>query len=143
MRWITHLGGARVTLGIGLVLAAFGETRLGVAVLVANAGSHVLVQVLKRAVARARPCDAMGRPLALVDLPDPHSFPSGHAAAATAVAVTIVLAHPLSAPILLPLAGIVAHSRVALRVHHVSDVVGGVALGMAGAISTAYLMKII
>ena len=134
MRWITHLGGARVTLGIGLVLAAFGETRLGVAVLVANAGSHALVQLLKRAVARARPCDAMGRPLALIDLPDPHSFPSGHAAAATAVAVTIVLAHPLSAPILLPLAGVVAHSRVALRVHHLSDVVAGVALGFAGAI---------
>jgi undecaprenyl-diphosphatase len=108
---------------------------------VANAGSHVLVQVLKRAVARARPCDAMGRPLALVDLPDPHSFPSGHAAAATAVAVTIVLAHPLSAPLLLPLAGMVAHSRVALRVHHISDVVIGVALGLAGAIAAAYILK--
>ena len=134
MRWITHLGGARVTLGVGLALAALGETRLGLAALVANAGSHVLVQLLKRAVARARPCDAMGRPLALVDLPDPHSFPSGHAAAATAVAMTIVLAHPLAAPIALPLAGVVAHSRVALRVHHVSDVVAGVALGLAGAI---------
>jgi undecaprenyl-diphosphatase len=141
MRWITHLGGARVTLGIGLALAAFGATRLGLAVLVANAGSHVLVQVLKRAVARARPCDAMGRPLALVALPDPHSFPSGHASAATAVAVTIVLAHPLSAPILLPLAGVVAHSRVALRVHHVSDVVVGVALGLAGAVAAASLLK--
>jgi len=140
MRWITHLGGARVTLGIGLVLAAFGETRLGVAVLVANAGSHVLVQVLKRAVARARPCDAMGRPLALVALPDPHSFPSGHAAAATAVAVTIVLAHPLSAPILLPLAGVVAHSRVSLRVHHISDVAVGVALGLAGAVAATRLI---
>ena len=141
MRWITHLGGARVTLGIGLALAAFGETRLGLAVLVANAGSHVLVQVLKRAVARARPCDAMGRPLALVALPDPHSFPSGHAAAATAIAMTIVLAHPLAAPIALPLAGVVAHSRVALRVHHVSDVVAGVVLGLAGAIATAYFLK--
>jgi undecaprenyl-diphosphatase len=140
MRWITHLGGARVTLGIGLALAAFGETRLGVAVLVANAGSHVLVQVLKRAVARARPCDAMGRPLALVDLPDPHSFPSGHAAAATAVAVTIVLAHPLSGPILLPLAGVVAQSRVALRVHHISDVVVGVALGLVGAVAATRLI---
>ncbi|PYO79671.1 MAG: phosphatase PAP2 family protein [Gemmatimonadetes bacterium] len=141
MRWITHLGGARVTLGIGLALAAFGETRLGLAALVANAGSHVLVQLLKRAVARARPCDAMGRPLALVDLPDPHSFPSGHAAAATAVAMTIVLAHPLTAPIALPLAGVVAHSRVSLRVHHVSDVVAGVVLGLAGAIASAYFLK--
>ncbi len=143
MRWITHLGGARVTLGIGLALAAFGEMRLGLAALVANAGSHLLVQLLKRAVARARPCDALGRPLALVELPDPHSFPSGHAAAATAVAVTIVLGHPLTAPILLPLAGVVAHSRVALRVHHVSDVVVGVVLGLAGAIGASYFLKIV
>ena len=143
MRWITHLGGARVTLGIGLALAALGETRLGLAALVANVGSHLFVQILKRAVARARPCDAMGQPLALVHLPDPHSFPSGHAAAATAVAMTVVLAHPLAAPIALPLAGVVAHSRVALRVHHVSDVVAGVVLGLAGAIATAYIMKIV
>ena len=143
MRWLTHLGGARVTLGIGLALAAFGETRLGLAALVANAGSHLLVQVLKRAVARARPCDATGRPLALVALPDPHSFPSGHAAAATAVAMTIVLAHPLAAPLALPLAGVVAHSRVALRVHHVSDVVAGIALGLGAAIAAGYFLKIV
>ncbi len=29
MRWITHLGGARATLGIGLALVALGEARVG------------------------------------------------------------------------------------------------------------------
>lgn len=143
MRWLTHLGGARITLGIGVALVALGEPRLGLATLLANAGSHVLVQVLKRAVARARPCDAGGRPLALVDLPDPHSFPSGHAAAATAVAVTVALAHPAVTPLALPLAATVGYSRVALRVHHVSDVLAGAALGLAGAIATAYLLRIV
>jgi undecaprenyl-diphosphatase len=142
MRWLTHLGGARITLGIGLALVALGEPRLGLATLLANAGSHVLVQVLKRAVARARPCDAGGRPLALVDWPDPHSFPSGHAAAATAVATTVVLAHPAIAPVALPLAGTVAYSRVALRVHHVSDVLVGVVLGLGGAIAVAKLLGV-
>jgi undecaprenyl-diphosphatase len=141
MRWITHLGGARTTLGIGLALAAFGAPRLGLAAIAANAGSHLLVQLLKRAVARARPCDAGGRPLALVHLPDPHSFPSGHAAAATAVAATVALAHPLAAPIVLPLAALVAYSRVALRVHHVSDVVAGAALGLGGAIGATHLLR--
>jgi len=75
MRWVTHLGGARATIGTGLLLVAVGERRLGLAVLVALTLSHVAVQVLKRAVARPRPCGA------LVDLPDPFSFPSGHAAA--------------------------------------------------------------
>jgi membrane-associated phospholipid phosphatase len=141
MRWLTHLGGARITLGIGVALAALGEPRLGLTALLANAGSHVLVQVLKRAVARARPCDAGGRPLALIDLPDLHSFPSGHAAAATAVAVTVALAHPVIAPAALPLAATVAYSRFALRVHHVTDVLGGVALGLGGAIAASYLLR--
>src|SRR2546430_5393604 len=107
----------------------------------ANTGSHLLVQILKRAVARARPCDATGTPLALVDLPDPHSFPSGHAAAATAVSATIVLAHPMIAPVALPLACLVAYSRVALRVHHLSDVLAGVALGLGGAIGASRLLR--
>ena len=116
MRWMTHLGGARATLAVGLALVALGEPRLGLTALLANAGSHMLVQLLKRAVARARPCDAGGRPLALVDLPDPHSFASGHAA-------------------------LVAYSRVTLRVHHVSDVVAGAALGLTGAVVAARLLR--
>lgn len=140
MRHLTHLGGARATLGAGLALVALGETRLGAAALLANAGSHLLVQLLKRAVARGRPCDATGRVLALVDLPDPHSFPSGHAAAATAVAVTVSLAHPTLAPAAVPLAALVAYSRVALRVHHVTDVLAGAALGLGGAIGASRLL---
>lgn len=138
--WITHLGGARFTLMMGIALVLWGEPRVGFAALLGNAGSHLLVQILKRAVARARPCDAFGRPLALVDLPDPHSFPSGHAAAATAVAATIALAHPLAAPIVLPVAAAVAYSRVRLRVHHVSDVVAGTVLGLGGAIAAMKLL---
>ena len=137
---MTHLGGARATIGTGLLLIAVGERRLGLAALVALTLSHVAVQVLKRAVARPRPCDASGHPLALVDLPDPFSFPSGHAAAATAVATTIVLREPILALLVLPIAALVSASRVALRVHHLSDVVAGVALGIAGAVAGAALL---
>jgi len=140
MRWLTHLGGARVTIGTGLVLIALGERQLGLAVLIALTLSHIAVQVLKRAVARPRPCDANGRPLALVDLPDPFSFPSGHAAAATAVAGAVSAAHPLAAPVLIPLAALIAYSRVALRVHHAGDVVAGVALGAAGVAAAIALL---
>jgi undecaprenyl-diphosphatase len=141
-RWITHLGGARVTVGVGLALLALGgaERHLGLTVLMASAASHVAVQVLKRAVARPRPCDAAGVPLALIELPDPYSFPSGHAAAATAVAATISLAHPGLAPALLPLAALVARSRVTLRVHHPSDVVAGALLGLSAAIAATSLI---
>jgi len=137
MRWLTHLGGARMTIGIGLLLVAIGEQMLGLAALFALTTSHLVVQVLKRAVARPRPCDANGRLLALIDLPDPYSFPSGHAAAASAVGGTIAIAHPLLAPVVLPLAVLIAASRVSLRVHHRGDVIAGGLLGLAGAVAAA------
>ena len=135
-RMLTHLGGARVTVGLGLLLVALGgdARSVGLATLLGNALSHALVQVLKRTVQRSRPCDAAGAPLALVELPDPFSFPSGHAAAAFAVAVPIALAWPTLAPLALALGGYVGYSRVALRVHHLTDVLAGVALGAAGAL---------
>jgi undecaprenyl-diphosphatase len=135
MRWITHLGDALTTIGIGLVLWLAGGhlAEIGRAALLANALSHVAVQILKRTVVRARPCDAEGRPLALVWVPDPFSFPSGHSAASMAVGACVAWAHPALAPITLPLAGLVALSRVRLRVHHPADVVAGMALGLAGA----------
>jgi len=132
---------------IPLIVAGPGVTRrhqltrpISILDVPATIGSHVVVQLLKRTVDRPRPCDASGVPLALVDLPDQHSFPSGHAAAATAVAAAVAIAHPLLAPFVLPLAGVVAYSRVALRVHHVSDVLAGVAVGLAGAIGATYLL---
>jgi undecaprenyl-diphosphatase len=140
MLYLTHLGDAWITIGAALVVAVVGEPRLGAAMLAANVLSHVPVQALKRLVARPRPSDAFGRPLSLVPLPDPFSFPSGHAAAATAVATTFVMAHPMAAPVALPLAGLVSYSRVALRVHHASDVLAGVALGLAGALAARALL---
>jgi undecaprenyl-diphosphatase len=139
MRWLTHLGGARATVGAGLVLTIW-HPRLGMATLLANVSSHIAVHILKRLVARARPCDADGRLLALVDLPDPFSFPSGHAAAATAVALTITLAEPGAGAVLLPAAVAVAASRVTLRVHHLADVVAGAALGASGALWASRLL---
>lgn len=140
MRWITNLGGARVTVAIPFALLAFGARQLGVAVAVALTLSHIAVQVLKRAVARPRPCDANGHPLALIELPDPFSFPSGHAAASMAVAGAISVSYPLAAPALLTLAGLVAYSRVALRVHHLGDVIAGAALGAAGVAAASVLL---
>jgi undecaprenyl-diphosphatase len=140
MRRLTHAGGARVTIGTALLLVVAGEPLLGLAALFALTTSHLAVQLLKRVVARPRPCDANGRPLALIDLPDPFSFPSGHAAAACAVSGTISIAHPLLAPILLPIAALIAASRVSLRVHHVGDVVAGALLGLAGAVAAALLI---
>jgi undecaprenyl-diphosphatase len=140
MRWLTHLGGVAATVGAALALLALGDERAGAGALLANLLSHLPVQALKRLVARPRPCDAEGRPLARVALPDPFSFPSGHAAAATAVAASVALAHPWPGALALPLAALVAVSRVTLRVHHVGDVAAGAALGLAGAIAATAIL---
>lgn len=140
MRRLTHLGDASTTIGVGLVALAAGQTRLGAAMLLANLMSHIPVQLLKRVVARPRPSDAFGRPLALVPLPDEFSFPSGHAAAATAVAMTAAIAYPWTAPLALPLAALVSYSRVVLRVHYLTDVLAGVVLGLGGALAAAALL---
>ena len=142
MRTLTHLGGARATILAALLLvAAGGEARAaGFAALLGNALSHAAVQVLKRTVRRARPCDAYGVPLALVELPDPFSFPSGHSAAAFAVAIPVALTWAWAAPFVLTLAAVIAYSRFALRVHHASDVSAGVALGACGALAALRLL---
>ena len=57
------------------------------------------------------------------------SFPSGHATAAFTAAV--VLSDRRSFPLYFGLAGAVAASRVYVRLHHASDVLGGAALGLA------------
>jgi len=143
IRLLTHGGGVRVTLGAAVLgLLAGGEARqAGAAALLGNALSHLLVQLLKHAVARPRPCDANGVPLALIALPDPFSFPSGHAAAAFATALAFALAWPPLAPLLLGLAAAVAWTRVALRVHYLSDVAAGAALGIGGAIAAQLILR--
>jgi undecaprenyl-diphosphatase len=142
MRFLTHLGGARATILSSLLLCLAGgrELRVGLAALFANVASHLAVQVLKRTIASARPCDAEGRALALIDLPDPFSFPSGHAAAAFAVATVVAIAHPATSPLLVALATTIAVSRVRLRVHRPVDVLAGALLGLTGAAAAARLL---
>jgi undecaprenyl-diphosphatase len=63
-------------------------------------------------------------------MPRSTSFPSGHSAAAFAFAIGASSELPALAPVLVPLAGAVAYSRVHTGVHYPSDVAGGVAIGI-------------
>lgn len=57
------------------------------------------------------------------------SFPSGHATSAFTAAILLAEDDEL-APLYFAVAAIVATSRVYVKIHHASDVVGGVALGV-------------
>jgi membrane-associated phospholipid phosphatase len=83
---------------------------------------------IKRLVRRERPLEWRGRG-PLIVAPATHSFPSSHAAMAGAGAVALSLYAPVLAALFATLAVLMAASRVYLTVHHVSDVVAGLAVG--------------
>jgi undecaprenyl-diphosphatase len=90
----------------------------------------VLVNVLLKALfSRTRPTEQPDHPLPLRQ-PLSSSFPSGHATAAFCGATLLSDRDPL-APLYFASATAIALSRVYVRIHHASDVVGGVLVGCA------------
>lgn len=88
---------------------------------------------------------------AIIAIPDSYSFPSGHAVAASALYITLALVaargerrqRPRRLLIVggVALAVFVAWSRVYLGVHYISDVVGGLLIGGAGAVAASRLLS--
>ncbi len=92
--------------------------------------TEVSMQIIKRAVERPRPADAIHDVSGF-------AYPSGHAAlSVTFLAIGVVLSRRLPTRIALVVAGAalaaaIGLSRVYMRVHYLSDVTGGWALGLA------------
>jgi undecaprenyl-diphosphatase len=90
----------------------------------------VLVNVgVKSLFRRTRPLHELPRPFGL-RRPRTSSFPSGHATSAFCAAVLLADGDPLG-PAWYVLATAVAASRIHVRIHHATDVVGGVVVGLA------------
>jgi membrane-associated phospholipid phosphatase len=98
--------------------------RVGAGVFIESGLVNVGIKSLFR---RSRPAWDVHRPLPL-RRPRTSSFPSGHATAAFTAAALLSDDDPLW-PLYYALAVIVATSRVYVRIHHASDVLGGVAIG--------------
>lgn len=135
LRTLTHLASAAVAIPVAALLALGLAPPLQHAGRVALAGlvlSHLLVQLLKRTVTRPRPVLDVGI-ASLIEPPDRFSFPSGHAAAALAIALPLAgTLAPLLGFALLGLALVVGLSRCYLGVHYPGDVAVGWLLAALG-----------
>jgi membrane-associated phospholipid phosphatase len=115
--------------GRGRRAAGRGLFAVAIAAGVANGPAKLLAR-RRRPSSRSRP--------PLIPTPRSTSFPSGHSATAFAFVTGACAELPALAPALVPLAGIVAYSRVHTGVHYPSDVAGGVGIGIGSGLLTAY-----
>src|ERR1700734_2668265 len=102
-----------------------GRRRAVVSLGTAGVSSLVVVRAAKSVVERQRPEEQLD---VRVRRPTSNSFPSGHTLAAFATAVVLPDSTAETAAYV-GFAGAVAASRVHLRAHHPSDVLGGAAIG--------------
>lgn len=106
--------------------------------------SLIVNQGIKRVFRRERPTTS-GDERFDVRTPSTSSFPSGHASSATFAA--IVLTSFTGWPVALLWCGIalvVALSRVVVRIHHLSDIVGGIVTGgLLGSIAVPIIYNIL
>lgn len=99
--------------------------RVGAGVFIESALVNVGIKSVFR---RSRPPWEIDRPLPL-RRPRTSSFPSGHASAAFTAAALLADDDPVW-PLYYALAVVVSTSRAYVRIHHASDVLAGVAIGM-------------
>lgn len=130
----THLGdGGLVWIVLSVLLLCFRSTRkAGIASLAAMLLGLLCTNViLKHLIARPRPWLDVAGLVALVDEPDPNSFPSGHtcAAFASALAWWRTLPRRWMAVLAVALAVLMGLSRLYVGVHYPTDVLAGAAVG--------------
>lgn len=142
--WAQHLAEIWTELGLLLFGVLFitgwwrarrrdaGALAMAVIAPLATAGAYVASEVLKSLVHEDRPCRAVaGAAASLVPCPPmgDWSFPSNHSAIAGAAAVALALTRPRLAWFTVPMALLMAFSRVFVGVHYPHDVGVGLVTG--------------
>ncbi|MGN0182685.1 MAG: phosphatase PAP2 family protein [Candidatus Ornithomonoglobus sp.] len=86
--------------------------------------------ILKPFIARPRPCWVNSSVSLLIPTPRDYSFPSGHTLSAFITAFILMYIDRRLGCAVMPIAVLIAFSRLYLYVHYPSDVFGGMILGM-------------
>jgi membrane-associated phospholipid phosphatase len=129
----TDLGSVYGAAGLTTALAIAGRGTLARDVGGAALAAWTGAQLTKPLLGRPRPYE-LDEAARLVAVPAGSSWPSGHAALAAAMASALAPALPRRARIgAATTVGLVGLSRAYVGVHHPSDVVGGIGLGVLAA----------
>ncbi|OLO05456.1 MULTISPECIES: phosphatase PAP2 family protein [Salinicola] len=89
----------------------------------------LIYRLLKTRLCRERPYITFTTIRCTMPPVDRYSFPSGHTLHAVMFSCLIGATSPQLLPVVLPLAGLIAVSRVVLGLHYVSDVIVGALIG--------------
>lgn len=143
---IAHLGDAGpIFLAMALIylvgwLADYGSLRLAIAIqLMVLLATALVIFIIKYTLRRERPSD----PGSFVAIQyDKFSFPSGHSARVSCLAVSMLYFNLFLGLALLLIAFMVGAARVIVGVHYVGDVVVGLALGAVTAIAVINLFNL-
>ena len=115
------------------VLLLFPKHRRTGILLLAGLGVGVLIGnvAMKNLFARPRPCWIDTAVPLLISVPKDFSFPSGHTLSSVIAATVLTAADRRFATFAVPLAALIAFSRLYLFVHFPTDVLASVILGIA------------
>ncbi|MFD0690243.1 phosphatase PAP2 family protein [Actinomadura fibrosa] len=108
----------------------------------AMVAAYLVSEVSKSHIQEERPCRAVAGAMNIAACPSPGdwSFPSNHATIAAGSAAAIVVAWRAMAPLVLPLAALMAFSRVFVGVHYPHDVAAGFLVGVTVATAASLLL---
>ncbi len=128
---LAHSGDSFVWAGLCALAWFLGDAQWKARAVVVFAGlviAEVVVIGIKMCIRRPRPPGDSGR---IYRRADPFSFPSGHAARATMLCLLSVVLGPEAAAIpIIIWSPFMVVSRIAIGIHYVFDVAGGILLGV-------------
>ncbi|MCL7747884.1 phosphatase PAP2 family protein [Halalkalibacter alkaliphilus] len=142
---ITHLGGATFTLSMLLTMIFIFSNDVrywAIDGLISLTISFIAVQIIKKSFGRKRPYLKLPDVNTVANPLKDFSFPSGHTTAAFSIAVVFALHSPILTFTVVPLAMIVAISRMYIGLHYPTDCLIGAFLGTISSILAVYFIYV-